>query len=115
MPAPRNEAAMPWMFAPIVLALATATASSSTALPTGSGIPLRITYVEGSVATAPDQIASQDGRAEVLFADGSVLHIDRQTRVAFIDRDRVRLIDGRVFVRTTATGVIDIDLSLARV
>jgi hypothetical protein len=43
-----------------------------------------------------DRLKTVDGRVEVLFADGSALHLDAQTTVDIQSDDLVRLIDGRV-------------------
>ena len=81
--------------------------------------PLSVTYVEGRVeiardtgvlpAEVPDLLEEGDrlltggGRAELVSADGSVVHVDRDTDIR-IDTDvRVRLVRGRLLVRTSAT------------
>jgi FecR protein len=48
-----------------------------------------------------DQIVTAVGRAEVTFADGSVMHLDQHTQVVIAGAARVRLLDGRVSLRTT--------------
>ena len=48
-----------------------------------------------------DQIVTAVGRAEVTFADGSVMHLDQHTQIAIAGTARIRLIDGRVSLRTT--------------
>jgi hypothetical protein len=48
-----------------------------------------------------DQIVTAAGRAEVTFADGSVMHLDQHTQVVISGLARVRLLDGRVSLRTT--------------
>ena len=48
-----------------------------------------------------DQIVTAIGRAEVSFADGSVMHLDQHTHVVIAGAARVRLLDGRVSLRTT--------------
>ena len=74
--------------------------------------PAHISVVDGAVVlerdgrsqTAPasmpllagDRLRTQDGRAEVLFADGSTLHLDTGTIVDFQSDDVIRLLDGRV-------------------
>ncbi len=48
-----------------------------------------------------DQIVTAIGRAEVSFADGSVMHLDQHTHVVMAGTARIRLLDGRVSLRTT--------------
>jgi hypothetical protein len=45
---------------------------------------------------AGDRIRTQTGRVEILFADGSTLHLDSQTTVDFQSDELVRLLDGRI-------------------
>jgi hypothetical protein len=59
---------------------------------------------DGSTETAPssmpllagDRVRTQNGRVEVLFADGSTLHLDTNTRVDFQSDAVIRLLDGRI-------------------
>ena len=78
--------------------------------------PAHISFVEGTVVLerdgerddspasmpllAGDRLRTVNGRAEVLFADGSTLHIDRQSTVDFQSDEVLRLIDGRVRLAT---------------
>ena len=48
-----------------------------------------------------DQLVTAVGRAEVTFADGSVMHLDQHTQVVISGAARVRLLDGRVSLQTT--------------
>ena len=89
---------------------------------TGSAIA-HLSHVEGTVtrlhrfAPAPagvgvalverDQIVTAVGRAEVTFADGSVMHLDQHTQVVISGGSRVRLLDGRVSLRTTTTYTVE--------
>jgi hypothetical protein len=82
--------------------------------------PAHVSFVEGSVilerdgqrdespASMPllagDRLRTVRGRAEVLFADGSTLHIDQQSTVDFQSDEVLRLIDGRVRLTTTGQG-----------
>jgi len=45
---------------------------------------------------AGDRIRTQGGRVEILFADGSTLHVDTNTTVDFQSDELLRLLDGRV-------------------
>ena len=66
---------------------------------------------EGRVDTAPlsapllsgDRLRTEDGRVEVLFADGSTLHLDNATTVDLQSDELLRLIDGRVRLNITRT------------
>ena len=56
----------------------------------------------GTGLVAGDQLQTGDGRAEVTFLDGTILHLDTFTRVALHERGRFQLIDGRLFIRTSS-------------
>ncbi len=74
--------------------------------------PAHVSFVDGSAVlerdgqpdSAPanmpllagDRIRTQDGRVEILFSDGSTLHLDANTTVDFQSDELVRLLDGRV-------------------
>lgn len=45
---------------------------------------------------AGDRIRTQEGRVEILFADGATLHLDANTTVDFQSDELVRLLDGRI-------------------
>jgi hypothetical protein len=59
---------------------------------------------DGRTETAPasmpllagDRVRTQNGRVEILYADGSTLHLDTNTVVDFQSDEVVRLLDGRV-------------------
>jgi FecR protein len=76
---------------------------------------------EPAVANTPlilgDQLATTDGRAEVLLGDGSALHLDQQTTVDFNGDTVVRLVSGRVIVLAErgAAGALQIDAAPASV
>ena len=55
----------------------------------------------GMVLVEGDQIVTAVGRAELTFVDGSLMHLDQHTQVVIAGAARVRLIDGRVSLRTT--------------
>ena len=52
---------------------------------------------------AGDRIRTQGGRVEVLFGDGSTLHLDANTLVDFQSDAVVRLLDGRVRLNIAGT------------
>lgn len=80
--------------------------------------PLSITYVDGNVdvardsglqpAQVPDLLSDGDrlltnaGRAELVFADGSVVHVDRDSDLRIDGGARLRLVRGHVVVHTSA-------------
>ena len=74
-----------------------------------ASVSLGVVLVEG------DQIVTAVGRAELTFVDGSVMHLDHHTQVAIAGTARIRLIDGRISLRTTtaytaetATGIVHV-------
>jgi hypothetical protein len=74
--------------------------------------PAHVSFVDGSVILerdgradndplsmpllAGDRIRTQGGRAEILFTDGSTLHLDANTVVDFQSDEVVRLLEGRL-------------------
>jgi hypothetical protein len=74
--------------------------------------PAHVSFVEGTAVlerdgqpdTAPanmpllagDRLRTENGRVEVLFADGSTLHLDANTTIDFQSDELVRLLDGRI-------------------
>ncbi|HYU26867.1 MAG TPA: FecR family protein, partial [Thermoanaerobaculia bacterium] len=74
--------------------------------------PAHVSFVDGSAVLerdgqpdaapanmpllAGDRIRTQAGRVEILFADGSTLHLDANTTVDFQSDELVRLLDGRI-------------------
>ncbi|HET7697667.1 MAG TPA: DUF6600 domain-containing protein [Vicinamibacterales bacterium] len=82
--------------------------------------PAHVAYVEGAVVlerdgrpeTAPlnmplltgDRLKTLEGRVEVLFADGSALHLDARSTIDLQSDELVRLIDGRLRLNIAADG-----------
>jgi hypothetical protein len=58
----------------------------------------------GLVLLAGDEVHVAIGRAEITLTDGSALQLDAHTRVALHAVDRVQVLDGRVFVRSSGLG-----------
>jgi hypothetical protein len=97
-----------WLIAPLaqpVLAQdrpteAVAEAPAHISFVDGSAILERDGSSESAPASMPllagDRVRTQNGRVEVLFADGSTLHLDTNTRVDFQSDAVIRLLDGRV-------------------
>lgn len=48
-----------------------------------------------------DQVETANGRAEIAFLDGTVVHLDRYAKVIVEGGDRVQILDGRVSLRTS--------------
>jgi hypothetical protein len=69
----------------------------------------------GVVLVAGDQIVTAVGRAELTFVDGSVMHLDQHTQVAIAAAARIRLIDGRVSLRTTTAYTADTGTGIVHV
>ncbi len=76
---------------------------------------------EPAVANTPlvlgDQLATAEGRAEVLLGDGSALHLDERTTVDFNGDTVLRLVQGRLIVlaERSAAGALQVDASPASV
>lgn len=74
--------------------------------------PAHVSYVDGAATLerdgrpdasplnmpllAGDRVRTQNGRVEILFGDGSILHLDANTVVDFQSDELVRLLNGRV-------------------
>ena len=96
----------------ILLALAFAGSAYAQDPPTEAETPAHISLVEGvavlerdgSTDNAPanmlllagDRIRTRVGRVEILFADGSTLHLDHNSAIDLQSDELVRLLDGRV-------------------
>jgi hypothetical protein len=52
---------------------------------------------------AGDRVRTQSGRAEILFADNSTLHLDHNTVVDFQSDDVIRLLEGRLRVNISGS------------
>ena len=82
--------------------------------------PAHVAYVDGTASleregrteTSPlnmpllsgDRLRTADGRVEVLFTDGSTLHLDSRTTIDVQSDELVRLIDGRVRLNILGAG-----------
>ena len=107
------------LVAPILLWLVCAPAPSSAQDAAGES-PAHISVVDGAAVlerdgrseSAPasmpllagDRVRTQNGRVEVLFGDGSTLHLDTNTIVDFQSDEVIRLLDGRVRLNILAPG-----------
>jgi hypothetical protein len=97
-----------------------APSADSEAPPPSYDTPPAITVVDGgarlvrqgqaqpAVANMPliegDRLATDSGRVAVTFADGSLLHIDRNTTVDFLSVNLMRMRDGRVIFVAAGRG-----------
>ena len=52
----------------------------------------------GQILAAGDRLTTRAGRVEILFGDGSALHLDEATTVDLLNDDLLRLIDGRALL-----------------
>lgn len=57
----------------------------------------------GQILAAGDRLSTRAGRIEILFGDGSALHLDEGTTVDLLDDGLVRLLAGRVFLHVTTS------------
>ena len=85
----------------------------------GAETPAHVSFVDGAAVLerdgrtdtqplsmpllAGDRLRTQGGRVEVLFADGSTLHLDANTVVDFQSDEVVRLLEGRVRLAITGS------------
>ena len=57
----------------------------------------------GVILLDGDIVRSANGRAEIVFGDGTLLHLDHNTQIELLSPTRLRLIDGRVSLRVSAS------------
>src|SRR5688572_12703426 len=85
--------------------------------------PANLAHVEGSVevthegvserANPPlmledgDIVRTPGGRAEIVFSDGTLLHLDYNAEIELLTPDRVRLLRGRALFRVSAAATQD--------
>jgi len=107
------------LVAPIFLWCVCAPASSSAQDAAGES-PAHISVVDGAAllerdgrsesapASMPllagDRVRTQNGRVEILFGDGSTLHLDTNSTVDFQSDEVIRLLDGRVRLHIVGAG-----------
>jgi hypothetical protein len=86
-------------------------------LPTTASPPANLAYVEGGVELIHDGVADRaaagtmlgdgdrvrtlNGRAEIVFADGSLLHLDYDTELELLSPVRLRFAGGRLSLRVS--------------
>jgi hypothetical protein len=117
-----------------LLALPAAAQDARLALPASAPPPAHLAFVDGAVdlvhegvverATEGvmlvdgDAVRTVNGRAEIVFADGSVLHLDHDTELEVLSPLRLRLATGRVLLRVSAAAtspfVIDTQAATTR-
>jgi hypothetical protein len=109
-----SEAFMARCQAPLLFLvfLGLTSASAFAQEPQATGAPAHVSFVDGSAVLerdgqvdanptsmpllAGDRLRTQSGRVEVLFTDGSALHLDANTVLDFQSDEVVRLLDGRI-------------------
>jgi hypothetical protein len=57
----------------------------------------------GMLLTDGDVVRTLNGRAEIVFADGTLLHLDHNTELELLSPVRLRLLNGRVSMRVSAS------------
>ena len=72
-------------------------------------------HTEGTVVATADAVTTSIGRAEILFADGTLLHVDADSSVRWEAAGPLALDNGRVLLRTGTGGWLDVVLPFARV
>jgi hypothetical protein len=101
-----------------VLALPAAAQDAPLPLPAPAPPPAHLAFVEGGVDLVHegvveraaggvmlvdgDVVRTANGRAEIVFADGTVLHLDHDTELEILSPVRLRLQIGRVLLRVSA-------------
>lgn len=103
-----------------LMALPAAARAQTGDAPAGETPPAHVSYVDGRVlleydaateeieANTPlvpgDRVRTEAGRAEIVFGDGSILHLDDYTTLDLLSDRLVRLLAGRV-IATVGTGL----------
>ena len=101
----------------LTLAVAAYAQDSGPAAP-ASQAPAHLSFIEGAVdivhdgvserADPPEMLVEGDiirtgnGRAEIVFGDGTLLHLDHSAQLELLAPDRLRLSEGRVIFRVSA-------------
>jgi uncharacterized protein DUF6600/FecR-like protein len=102
-----------WIVAPPVMAQTTAEVTDGVNPETiATDPPAHVSFVDGAAVLerdgqpdaapvnmpllAGDRLRTQGGRVEILFGDGSTLHLDANTTLDFQSDELVRLLDGRI-------------------
>ena len=96
---------MPWITTPIVLALS---------LTLAQGVQTRITFVDGGVALSADGVRTAAGRAELVLASGTLVHVDSFSQLEFDRAGNLTLNSGRLLVRTGNLAPPDFAVPYAR-
>ncbi len=108
----------PWLAAVVCCcATAASAAAQEAAADLSTAPPANLAYVEGHVeliiegvserADPPmmllegDIVRTRNGRAELVFADGSLLHLDFNAELEILDAERIRLLTGRAMLRVS--------------
>jgi hypothetical protein len=104
----------------LLIASAAASAAAQDAAPADLPPPFTLAYVDGrsdvarpdgvhpaqapDVLDAGDRLLIADGRAELVAADGGLVHVDRDADLRVDDDGTLRLVRGRLRIRTAVDG-----------
>jgi len=111
------EVAVPRLLVALAFVLAASPAPALASDATGQivvGLAVVGTHTEGAVVATPDAVATGTGRAEILFADGTLLHVDAESSVRWAAAGPLALDNGRVLLRTGTGGWLEVVLPFAR-
>jgi hypothetical protein len=116
----------------LIVASAAANAAAQDATPPDLPPPFTLSYVDGrgelarpdgvlaaqapDVLDAGDRLLIADGRAELVAADGALVHVDRDADLRIDDDGTLRLVRGRLRIRTALEGTaLDLVTPVGRV
>ena len=101
-----------WMFAVSAYA-------QDVSAPSADAAPANLAFVEGDVTVVHEGLAeradpplmlidgdivrTRHGRAEIVFTDGTILHLSEDAELEILAPERVRLVTGRALIRVSAT------------
>jgi hypothetical protein len=111
------EVAVPRLLVALAFVLAASPAPALASDASGQivvGLAVVGSHTEGAVVATTDAVATGTGRAEILFADGTLLHIDAESSVRWAAAGPLALDNGRVLLRTGTAGWLDVVLPFAR-
>lgn len=66
----------------------------------------------GVILVSGDELAAAEGRVEVVFGDGSVLHLDAGSTLGLLDDGLLRVLTGRVILHTSADPAFEYRLDM---
>jgi hypothetical protein len=98
----------------LVLTAASYLAGAQPGDPAGLRLDVVSWHVEGEGTATGDAAETRAGRAEMLFADGTLLHLDADTRARWAAKRTLALDAGRILVTTGTAGWLEATLRDAR-